>query len=117
MNILKHVALAVALIAASGACAYEYRLQYTPNAGAQGLAVAGYAFNGETVVGNCSYYTESSGSGKGGGYHSYKTYYTQTCTWDMYGTLLTVATGAPTAPSPLYTEGTETVYAVDAGGD
>jgi hypothetical protein len=34
--------------------AYEYRLQFTPNAGYRGLVLAGYEFNRGTVVGNCS---------------------------------------------------------------
>jgi hypothetical protein len=102
---------------AATAHAYEYRLQFTPNSGAQGLVVAGYWFSGDTVGGNCSYYTVTSGSGRGGGYHKYYTYYNQTCTWDMYGNLLGIAQGEPTAPPPLYTEGTRTIYAVDAAGD
>jgi hypothetical protein len=31
------------------------------------------------------------------------TYYKQTCTWDLYGNLLSVVPGAPTAEAPLYT--------------
>ena len=81
-----------------------------------GLVVAGYQFVGETVVGNCSYYTVTSGSGKGGGYHSTTTYYNQTCTWDLYGNLLTVAAGAPAVPTPPYVNGTQTVYAMNNNG-
>lgn len=97
--------------------AYEYTLQYTPNSGARGLVVAGYAFSGDSVVGNCSYYTVSSGSGRGGGYHSTKTYYNQTCTWSLFGNLLSVVPGSPTAPAPLSTSGGVTVYAENAEGD
>src|SRR5712675_345999 len=99
------------VVCAQMAWAHEYPLQFTPNAGARGLVVAGYAFNGNTVVGNCSYYTVHSGSGRGGGYHTTTTHYNQTCTWDLFGNLLTIAAGATTAPTPLYTSGTQTVYA------
>lgn len=102
---------------AGPAGAYEYALQFTPNAGARGLVVAGYGFSGRTVTGNCSYYTQSSGSGRGGGYHSTKTYYNQTCTWDLFGNLLSLVPGAPTAPTPLSTSGGLTIYAQDAAGD
>src|SRR5579871_5284672 len=84
------------------AAAYEYPLQFTPNAGYRGLIVAGYAFVGNTVVGNCSYYTVSGASGKGGGTRGKITNYNQTCTWDRFGNLLTVQPGAPVAPPPLY---------------
>ena len=105
------------VLAAGAAQAVEYKLQFTPNAGARGLHVAGYAFNGNTVTGDCSYYTEQSGSGRGGGYHTYKTYYNQTCTWDMYGNLQGIVSGAPVAPAPLSVNGTQTIYAQDASGD
>src|SRR5271157_34224 len=97
--------------------AYEYPLQFNANPGYRGLVVAGYQFLGTDVVGNCSYYTVSGGgSGKGGGGgHSVK-HYDQTCTWDMNGNLLSVAPGAPVVPSPLYTTGTQTVYALGANG-
>ena len=39
------------------------------------------------------------------------TYYYNTCTWDLYGNLLSTIAGAPVQPAPLYTVGTETVYA------
>uniref|UniRef100_Q01U41 Uncharacterized protein n=1 Tax=Solibacter usitatus (strain Ellin6076) TaxID=234267 RepID=Q01U41_SOLUE len=96
--------------------ATEYPLQFTPNAGYRGLVVAGYSLSGNTVTGNCSYYTVHSGSGKGGGYHTVTTYYNQTCTWDLYGNLLSMAQGAPAAPTPLYKNGTQTVYALDGSG-
>ena len=112
--------LAVAALVALGtgsAQAYEYRLQFTPNAGARGLVVAGYAFAGTTVTGNCSYYTQHSGSGRGGGYKIYKTYYNQTCTWDLYGNLAGITAGLPPIPLPLYTSGTRTIYAQNANGN
>ena len=105
--------LSVAFLAA----AHEYPLQYTPNAGARGLVVAGYRYSGNTVIGTCTYYTVQGGSGRGGGYHSTTTYYNQTCTWDLYGNLLSVAAGAPATPAPLYVNGTQTVYATGPNGE
>ncbi len=107
----------VAVPSASGG-GNEYPLQFTPASGARGLVVAGYALgqdpdHGTVVVGNCSYYTVRSGSGRGGGYHTITTYYNQTCTWDMFGRLLSVATGAPATPAPLSVNGTQTIYASD----
>jgi hypothetical protein len=104
------------ILVANVASAYEFHLQFSAPSGARALTVIGYQFAGNTVVGNCSYYTVSSGSGRGGGYRSIKTYFNQTCTWDFSGNLLSVATGAPPAQSPLYTNGTEIVYAV-SGSD
>src|SRR6266403_295355 len=99
----------------------EYPLQFTPSAGYRGLVVAGYqlvanSFGGLTVVGNCSYYTVRSGSGRGGGYRTITTHYDQTCTWDLYGNLLTVIPGAPVVPTPLSVNGTQTIYAANAQG-
>jgi hypothetical protein len=99
------------------ATAHEYPLQFTLNSGYRGLVVAGYKFSGNTVVGNCSYYTVHSGSGKGGGYHTITTYYNQTCTWDLFGNLLSITQGAPTVPAPLYVNGTQTVYANNGNGE
>ena len=67
--------------------------------------MGGYGFTAHGLVGTCSYYIQTSGSGRGGGYRNTKTYYNQTCTWDLYGNLLSVAQGAPTAPQPLSTGG------------
>lgn len=107
--------LAICLLAsAPAAVATDYPLSFTPISGYQGLVVAGYAFQGNTVVGNCSYYTVQAGSGRGGG--TTTTRYDQTCTWDMYGNLQSITTGAPTPPAPLYTDGTRTIYAVAGGG-
>lgn len=99
------------------AAAYEYPLQFTPNSGARGLVVAGYYYSADTIVGNCSYYTVHSGSGRGGGYHNVTTYYNQTCTWDLYGNLLSVAQGAPAIPAPLLVSGTKTIYAAKGNGE
>ena len=113
--------LTVAIPAPSGGGGNEYALQFTPAAGARGLVVAGYRLvadpvQGDLVVGNCSYYTVHSGSGRGGGYKTYKTYYNQTCTWDLYGNLLTVTPGAPVVPSPISVNGTQTIYASNQTG-
>ena len=97
--------------------AYEYPLQFTPNPGHRGLVVAGYRFQGADVVGNCSYYTVSGGSGKGGGGGHTVKHYDQTCTWDRHGNLLSVTPGAPLVPLAIYTKGSQTVYAVDTNGD
>jgi hypothetical protein len=99
----------------------EYPLQFTPGAGARGLVVAGYALTadpvrGTIVVGNCSYYTVHSGSGRGGGYTTVTTYYKQTCTWDLYGKLLSTTAGAPAVPAPIAVRGTQTIYASTASG-
>ena len=91
------------------ASAYEYRLQFTPQSGARGLVVAGYEFDGSTVVGNCSYNTTSPCSGRG--CRTVTVHHYNTCTWDPYGNLLSMTPGAPTAPAPLYQSGTEIVYA------
>src|SRR5260370_18050717 len=100
------------LLAAHVAYAYEYKLQFTPQAGARGLTVAGYQFSGNTVVGNCTYYTVSACSGRG--CHTTTTWHYNTCTWDLFGNLisLTPVSSAPVAPQPISTTGTEIVYAV-----
>jgi hypothetical protein len=108
--------LAVSCLAGP-ARAYEYTLQFTPNPGARGLVVAGYIFSGNTVVGNCSYSITTGGSGKGGGGGSHTTYYGHTCTWDLFGNLLSMTQGAPKAPPPLSIGGGLTVYARNAAGD
>ncbi len=107
----------VGTVLAVQADAYENHLQFRPNPGYRGLVVAGYGFKGNTVVGNCSYYTLHGGSGRGGGYHVSRTDYKQTCAWDLAGNLLGITPGEPAAPPPLYTKGSLTVYARNAKGD
>ena len=99
------------------AVAYEYPLQFKPNPGYRGLVVAGYQFQGSNVVGNCSYYTVSGGSPKGGGGRNPAKNYAQTCTWDNHGNLLSMTPGAPKVPAPKYTKGSLVVYDVNANGD
>jgi hypothetical protein len=100
------------------ALAYEYPLQFTPNPGYRGLIVAGYKFQGNNVVGNCSYLTVSGApSGKGGGGRTPVKIYAQTCTWDMHGNLLSVTPGAPAIPRPIATKGSQIIYAIDANGN
>lgn len=111
MNPLK-LTMALTLLASS-AYAHEYPLQFTAAAGARGLVVAGYGISNATVTGTCSYYTVSSGSGKGGGYHTTTTYFNQTCTWDLTGNLLSVVRGAPATPAVLFVIGTRTAYGTD----
>jgi hypothetical protein len=101
---------------AEAARAYEYPLQFTPNSGYRSWIVAGYGFEGDEVVGNCSYRTAASGSGRGGGHVSRVQIHEQSCRWDLYGNLLRVTPGAPAVPTPLYTKGTKTVYAASAKG-
>ena len=99
------------LCAGSFASAHEYSLQFTPQSGARGLVVAGYRFIAKTVVGNCSYYTQSACSGRGC-HPPPPTHHNSTCTWDLYGNLLSMMPGGIAAPQPLYQTGTEIVYAV-----
>ncbi len=102
---------ALLLVLAPGvASAYEFHLQFPAASGARNLMVIGYEYAGNTVVGDCSYDTVSACSGRG--CHPITTHHYNTCTWDLYGNLLSVATGAPAAQDPLYTSGTEIVYAV-----
>lgn len=112
---------AALLVFAISLFAHEYPLQFTPGGGARGIAVAGYQITNTSVIGTCSYYVVTSGSGKGGGYHSTTTYYNQTCTWDLTGNLISVTAGAPAVPPVLYVSGTRTIYAINgaatAGSD
>jgi hypothetical protein len=108
---MKCLLLSLILLGAPAAYGYEFKLQFTPPGGAQGLVVAGYEFSSNAVVGNCSYYTVSAGSGRGG--HGTRTNHYNTCSWDLFGSLisLTPVTNALVAPPPLSTTGTEIVYA------
>src|SRR4051794_32234285 len=101
---------------AQTARAYEYPLQFTPNPGYRNLVVAGYRFEGNVVVGNCSYQTVSGGSGKGNRGSTVKKY-EQTCRWDHFGNLLSMTAGAPAVPQPASVNGTKTIYAFGPNGD
>jgi hypothetical protein len=109
---MRRLLLTLILLGAHMAYAYEYKLQFTPQGGAYGLAVAGYEFNGSTVVGNCSFYTVTVGSGRGA--HGTKTYHYNTCSWDLFGNLisLTPVSSALVAPPPISQNGTKIVYAI-----
>jgi len=85
---MKLFLLSSILLSAHIASAYEYTLQFTPPGGARGVAVIGYAFVKNTVVGDCSYYISTSGSGRGS--HGSTTYYYNTCSWDPFGNLLSI---------------------------
>jgi hypothetical protein len=114
---MRSLCLTLLLLGAHAAYGYEYKLQFAPPGGAYGLTVAGYAFSGSTVVGNCSYYTVTVGSGRGA--HGTKINHYNTCSWDLFGNLisLTPVSSAPVAPPPLYDRGTEIVYAVDGASN
>jgi hypothetical protein len=100
----------MSLLVVDAASAYEFPLQFTAASNARGLTVIGYHFAGNVVTGDCSYYTVSACSGRG--CHPITTHYYNNCTWGLTGNLLSVAAGEPPAQSPLYTSGTEAVYAV-----
>ena len=42
--------------------------------------------------------------------------YLRTCKWDLYGNLLSVTQGAPAIPSPVSTDGTKLIFAINANG-
>jgi len=100
---------------ASVAAAYNYPLQFTPNPGYRDLVVAGYSFEGNSVVGNCSYHTVSGNAGRTS--KSTVKSYLQTCRWDHFGNLLSITKGAPAIPAPLYVQDNTVVYAVNTNGD
>ena len=99
------------------ALAYEYPLQFKLNAGYRSVIVAGYQFQGNNVVGNCSYYTVSGGSGKGGGGHASARTDAQTCMWDTHGNLLSITPGAPAVPAAVATNGSQVIYAIGPNGE
>ena len=109
-KVLRLSAAALAGLTIAGtAQAYEYPLQYILYGNYENLVVAGYQIVGTTVVGNCSYTRITSGSGRDP--HSTDTPIPQTCSWDLYGNLISTVAGAPTVPTPIATSGTETIYA------
>ena len=109
----KHLLLVLVLVLGSRiARAYENPLQFTAPGGASGLAVAGYSFDGDTVRGNCSYYTSLAGGGRGS--RPSITYHYNECTWDLFGNLISTVpvSSEPQAPPLLSTSGFEEIYAV-----
>jgi len=102
------------LAVATSAQAFEYELQFTKYGNVIRQSFAGYAFVGNTVTGDCSYVVENACSGRG--CHPTYTYYYQGCSWDLYGNLLSVTPGEPTAPTPISTTGGLTIYARNAQG-
>jgi len=107
---MRRLLLFLIVLCAQAAYGYEYKLQFTPMGGYQGLVVAGYEFNGDTIAGNCSYYVMTSGGGRGA--HAIRTNHYSTCVWDVYGNLISMTPGAPVVPQSLSQTGTEIVYAV-----
>ena len=108
-------ALWLLALAAPSAGAVEYPLQFSPVGNIRNVVVAGYAFQGSNVVGDCSYEYFQSGSGRDpqGKWVAVPL----TCTWDAYGALLGSQSGEPAAPAPLWVNGTQTVYATDGGNN
>ncbi len=94
---------------ATPADAVQYPLQFGPPGNYKDLHVAGYQIIGKTVIGNCSYTQIFSGSGRDP--HTTYTPIPQTCTWSLYGALLSVSPGAPVVPSPVGVVGSQTIYA------
>jgi hypothetical protein len=109
---MRHIVFsAILLLACHTATAFEFHLQFPAQPGARNLSVIGYHITGNTVVGNCSYISYSICSGRG--CHSIPRPHYNTCTWDLHGNLLSVIAGAPPAQTPLYTSGSEIVYATE----
>lgn len=108
-------AATVAVLGLAGTSrAYEYRLQFTPqpptvggiNMG--GVTTIGEQFNSDgTVSGSISYWTQPCGVRICGA----KTFHYLSGTWDTLGNLISTTPNQWPAQSPLYTTGTEQVYA------
>jgi len=107
---MKKILLALALMSSGTAHAYEYTLQFTPPPGAKDIRVVGYTLNADGgVTGLVHYAITRCSSGRGA--HCVTTQYDYTATWDPFGHATGLVAGAPTAPPPLYVNGTKTVYA------
>jgi hypothetical protein len=96
---------ALLLCVAHAAYSLEYRLQFPISS----ATVIGYGIDQNTVTGVCSYVINLPCSGRG--CRPRRVQHDNTCTWDLYGTLLSTTPGAPTAPPPLTENGTEIIYA------
>jgi len=104
-------ALAALLLMSCGtAHAFEYTLQFTPPSGAKNVNVVGYAFTADGgVSGLIHYATTRCTSGRGA--RCTTTQHDYSATWDQFGHATGSVAGAPAAPTPLYVDGTKTVYA------
>ena len=107
---MRKVLAAIALMLFGTAHAYEYKLQFAPPPGARGVNVVGYAFTDAGGVSGLVHYAVTHCS-SGRGAHCITTQYDYSATWDLIGNLTGSVAGAPTAPAPLYVDGTKTVYA------
>jgi hypothetical protein len=107
---MKKVLAAIALMLFGTAHAYEYKLQFAPPPGAKGINIVGYAFTDTGGVSGLVHYAVTRCS-SGRGAHCITTQYDFSATWDLFGNATGLVAGAPTAPAPLYVDGTQTVYA------
>lgn len=107
---MNKILLALALMSLGTAHAYEYPLQFTPPPGAKNISVVGYTLTADGgVTGLVHYAITRCSSGRGA--HCVTTQYDYTATWDSFGHATGLVAGAPTAPPPLYVDGTRTIYA------
>jgi len=107
---MKKVLALLVLMLSGTAQAYEYTLQFAPPSGAKEVNVVGYAFTADGgVTGLIHYALTRCTSGRGA--HCTTTRYDYTATWDQFGHATGSVAGAPAAPTPLYVDGTQTVYA------
>ncbi len=104
------VLLALVLMSFGTAHAFEYTLHFTPPPGARGINVVGYELTADGGVSGLVHYALVRCS-SGRGAHCITTQYDFTATWDLFGNPTGLVAGAPTAPAPLYVDGTRTVYA------
>jgi len=107
---MKKVVAAIASMLFGTAYGYEYTLQFAPPPGARGINVVGYALTDAGGVSGLIHYAVTRCS-SGRGAHCTTTQYDYTGTWDLFGNPTGTVAGAPTAPAPLYVDGTRTVYA------
>ena len=90
--------------------AYEYKLQFTAPTNARSILVAGYSIKSGHVGGPCSYDT-ATGGGRAG--RLIVTHHANTCSWDLFGNLLSLAPGAQPSAQPLISiAGYEKTYAI-----
>jgi hypothetical protein len=109
-EVMKKILAALAMMSFGTAHAYEYTLQFTPPSGAKNVNVVGYDFTADGGVSGLIHYALTRCS-SGRGAHCTTTQYDYSATWDSFGHPTGSVAGAPTAPAPLYVDGTRTVYA------